>query len=134
MALARSARVSPVVTPEPVLKVTDLPEAGINVMDDVGRAAVGLLSRLEYHDPVLARLLTTTVWVPVAVPVTAVALRSLVFEDDTVLAASGPDRELRDCISVAIASVAVSIAVSAVVWLVSVVWSASQTLSGALSA
>jgi hypothetical protein len=103
-------------------------------MDDVGRAAVGLLSRLEYHDPVLARLLTTTVWVPVAVPVTAVALRSLVFEDDTVLAASGPDRELRDCISVAIASVAVSIAVSAVVWLVSVVWSASQTLSGALSA
>lgn len=133
MALARSARVSPVVE-APVLKVTDLPEAGINVMDDVGRAAVGLLSRLEYHAPVLARLLTTTVWVPVAVPVAAVALRSLVFEDDTVLAASGPDRELRDCISVAIASVAVSIAVSAVVWLVRVVWSACHARSGARSA
>ena len=75
MALARSARVSPVVTAEPVWKVTDLPEAGINVMDDVGRPAVGLLSRLEYHAAVLARLLTTTVWVPVTVPVAAVAVR-----------------------------------------------------------
>jgi hypothetical protein len=44
-------------------------------MDDVGRPAVGLLSRLEYHAAVLARLLTTTVWVPVTVPVAAVAVR-----------------------------------------------------------
>jgi hypothetical protein len=33
-------------------------------MDDVGSEAVGLLSTLEYHDAVLARLLTTTVWPP----------------------------------------------------------------------
>ena len=106
IALARSARVSPVVL-APVEKFTDLPEAGINVMDDVGREAVGLLSRLEYHAPVVARLLTTTVWVPVTVPVAAVAVRSLVSEDDTVLATSGPVRESRDCMSVEIASVAV---------------------------
>jgi hypothetical protein len=103
-------------------------------MADVGNEAVGLLSILEYHDPVLARLLTTTVWVPVAVPVAAVAVRSLVFEDDTVLAARGPVRVLRDCISVARASVAVSIEVSAVVWLVRVVWSACHARSCARSA
>ena len=106
IALARSARVSPVVV-APVWKVTDFPEAGINVMDDVGNGAVGLLSILEYHDPVLARALTTTVWVPVVVPVAAVAVRSLLLEEVTVLAASGPVKVFRDCISVARASVAV---------------------------
>jgi hypothetical protein len=107
MALARSARVSPVVMAAPVENFTDLPEAGINVMDDVGSEAVGLLSTLEYHDAVLARLLTTTVWVPVTVPVAAVAVRSLVFDDVAVLAASGPVKVFSDCISVARASVAV---------------------------
>lgn len=106
IALARSVRLSPVV-PVPVLNVTDLPVAGINIMEDAGRLAVGLLSRLEYHDPVLARLLTTTVWVPVAVPVAAVAVTSLLFEELTILAARGPVRVFRFCMSVARASVAV---------------------------
>ena len=56
----------------PVENFTDLPEAGINVMDDVGSEAVGLLSTLEYHDAVLARLLT--------VSYTHLCLRSLVHE------------------------------------------------------
>ena len=37
-------------------------------MEEVGNAEVGLVSRSEYHDPVVARLLITTVCMPDAVP------------------------------------------------------------------
>ena len=73
MAAARSFKVSPLV-PLPVLKVTASPEAVVIVNDDVASVAVALDSVPEYHPAVVARLFTTTVWVPVAVPVAAVAV------------------------------------------------------------
>jgi hypothetical protein len=99
-----------------------------------GKAVVELVSSSEYHDPVVARLLTTTLWAPVTVPVAAVAVRYALLEEVTVRAAKGPVKLLSDSISVEIDSVAVWIAVNAVVWLVSVVWSACQTRSVARSA
>jgi hypothetical protein len=133
MAVARSFNVSPDV-PVPVAKVAEGPAVVVSVRDDVGKVAVGLDSRSEYHDAVVATLFTTTVWVPETVPVAAVAARSLLSEDVTVLAARGPVNELRFCISVARASVAVWIEVKAVVWLERVVWSACHARSGARSA
>jgi hypothetical protein len=103
-------------------------------MDDVGRVAVELDSRLEYQAPEVATLLTTTVWEPATVPVAAVAVSSLVLEDVTVRFAKGPVRVFSDCISATTAFVAVWIAVRAVVWLVRVAWSACQSRSGARSA
>ena len=119
MALERSFRVSPA-APLPVAMVAERPAVVVRVMEDAGRVAVGLLARLEYHAPVLAKLLTTTTWLPATVPVAAVAVTSLL-EDVTVRAARGPVRVLSDARSVVTAVVAVWIAVSAVVWLVSVV-------------
>jgi hypothetical protein len=87
--------------------VTAVPPAGVIVMDEVGRVAVELVSRLEYHAPVVARLFTTTVWEPATVPVAAVAVSSLVLEKVTVLLAKGPVRVFSDCISVMTAFVAV---------------------------
>jgi hypothetical protein len=95
------------VVPLPVWKVTEAPPEVVSVNDDVGRFAVGLVSRSEYQPAVVARLFTTTVCVPETVPVAAVAVRSLVFEDVTVRAAKGPVSEFIVCISVCIASVAV---------------------------
>lgn len=106
MALARSFRVSPAF-PLPVAMVAVAPAVVVIVRDDVGKIAVGLDSRSEYQDPVVARLFTTTVWVPETVPVAAVAVRSLLLEEVTVLAARGPVKVFRFCISVARASVAV---------------------------
>jgi hypothetical protein len=103
-------------------------------MEEVGNAEVGLASRSEYHEAVVARLLTTTVCVPDAVPVAADAVRSSLFDEVTVRVASGPERVFSDCISVARASVAVCIAFKAVVWLVNVAISAFQAVSGARSA
>jgi hypothetical protein len=100
--------------------VLEPPEALVMVMEEDGRVAVGLVSRLEYHAPVVARLLTTTTWSPATVPVAAVALTSLL-EDVTVRAARGPVRVFRDARSVVTAAVAVWIAVRAVAWLESVV-------------
>ena len=106
MALARSAKVSPVF-PLPVAMVMAVPPTGVIVMDDVGRVAVELVSKLEYHAPVDATLFTTTVWEPATVPVAAVAVSSLVLEDVTVLLAKGPANEFSDCMSVMTAFVAV---------------------------
>jgi hypothetical protein len=106
MALARSVKLSPEV-PLPVAKVAEGPAVVVSVREEDGRASVGLDSRSEYHEPVAAKLFTTTVWVPVTVPVAAVAVRSLVFEEDTIRAARGPVRVFRFCMSVAMASVAV---------------------------
>ena len=89
-------------------------------MDEEGRVAVGLVSRPEYHAPVVARLLTTTTWSPETVPVAAVAV-TLALEDVTVRAARGPVRVFSDARSVVTAVVAAWMAVRAVVWLVSVV-------------
>jgi hypothetical protein len=119
MALERSFRVSPT-APLPVAMVAERPAAVVRVTEDAPRVAVGLLSRLEYHAPVLARLLTTMTWLPATVPVAAVAVTSLL-EEVTVRAAKGPFRVFSDARSVATAVVAVWIAVRAVVWLVSVV-------------
>jgi EamA domain-containing membrane protein RarD len=99
IAVARSARVSPVF-PLPVAIVTAVPLAGVIVMDEVGRVAVELVSMLEYQAPVLAILLTTTVWEPAAVPEAAVAVISLVLEDVTVRCDNGPARLFSDSISV----------------------------------
>jgi hypothetical protein len=119
MALERSLSVSPT-APLPVAMVAEWPAAVVIVTEEDGRVAVGLASRSEYHAPVLAKLLTTTTWSPATVPVAAVAVTSLL-EDVTVRAARGPVRVLSDARSVVTAAVAVWIAVSAVVWLVSVV-------------
>ena len=106
MAVARSFRVSPAL-PVPVAMVTEPPVALVIVREEVGSDAVGLDSRSEYHEPVEATLLITTVCTPETVPVAAVAVRSLLLEDVTVRAARGPVRVFSDCISVVIASVAV---------------------------
>jgi hypothetical protein len=82
------------------LIVTAVPLAGVIVMDEVGRVAVELVSRLEYHAPVLARLLTTTVWELATVPEAAVAVTSLLAEDVTVRSDKGPVRLFSDSISV----------------------------------
>jgi hypothetical protein len=100
--------------------VAEWPDVVVSVKEDEGSVAVGLLARLEYHAPVLAKLLTTTTWLPETVPVAAVAVTSLL-EEVTVRAAKGPVRVFSDARSVATAVVAVWIAVRAVVWLVSVV-------------
>jgi len=96
--VARSVSVSPVF-PLPVWIVTAVPLAGVIVMDDVGRVAVELVSKLEYQAPVLAMLLTTTVWEPATVPEAAVAVTSLLAEDVTVRSDKGPVRLFSDCIS-----------------------------------
>ena len=70
--LARSLRLS-AVWPDPVGMVTDAPAVVVRVKDEEGRVAVELAAASEYHAPVLAKLLTTIVWVPAAVPVVAVA-------------------------------------------------------------
>jgi hypothetical protein len=106
MAVARSFRLSPVF-PVPVAMVAEAPALVVMVRDDVGRVAVELDSRSEYHDPVVATLLITTLCTPPAVPVAAVALRSVVLEEVTVRAARGPVSVFRFCISVARDSVAV---------------------------
>jgi hypothetical protein len=59
---ARSVSVSPAVpVVGPVLNVAERPAAVVSVKDPAARVAVGLDSRLEYHEPWAARLLTTTV-------------------------------------------------------------------------
>jgi hypothetical protein len=73
MAVARSFKLSPVVL-LPVWNVTESPEAVVSVNDEVESVAVGLDSLPEYQPAVVARLFTTIVWVPVAVPVAAVAV------------------------------------------------------------
>jgi hypothetical protein len=104
---ARSVRVFPAVpVAVPVWKVAEGPAAAVSVKDPAAREAVGLDSRLEYHEPWAARLLTTTEWSPRTVPSAAVAVTSLL-EDVTVRADSGPVRVFSASISVAIAVVAV---------------------------
>jgi hypothetical protein len=133
MVLARSFRLSAAV-PLPVGIVTEAPAVVERVKDDAGRIAVGLLAGSEYHDPVVARLLTTIVWLPAGVPAAAPAETIFEFEEIAVRADSGPVREFRFCKSVWTASVAFCMAVRAVVWLLSVVWSACHARSGARSA
>ena len=106
IAVARSFSVSPAF-PLPVAMVAVAPAAVVIVRDEVGSVAVALDSKSEYQDPIVARLFTTTVWVPETVPVAAVAERSLLSEEVTVLAARGPVKVFKFCISVATASVAV---------------------------
>ena len=67
-------------------------------------------------------------------PVAADAVRSLVFDELTVRAARTPESVFSPCMSVARASVAVCMAVRAVVWLVKVAMSAFHCVSGARSA
>jgi len=133
MALARSVKLS-AAWPVPMGMVTEAPAAVVRVKDEDGKAAVALAEESEYQAPVLARLLTTIVWVPVTVPVAAVADAMFALEEVTDLAARGPFRELSECISFWTAWVAVWIAVKAVVWLLRVAWSACQPRSGARAA
>ena len=104
---ARSLSVSPLVFPRPVAIVVVVPLAEVMVSDEVGKVAVGLDAISEYQDPVEARLLITTECTPAAVPVAAVAERSLLSEEVTVRAARGPVKVFRFSMSVARASVAV---------------------------
>jgi len=106
MALARSFKLSPEV-PLPVEKVPDEPDLVVSVKEEVDRVAVGLDSRSEYHAPVSARPLITTVCVPATVPLATDALRRLLSDEVAVRAARGPVSEFRFCMSVARASVAV---------------------------
>jgi hypothetical protein len=106
IAVAKLLRVSPAV-PVPVGMVAVAPEFVVIVKEEVGRVEVGLASRSEYHDPALARLLTTTVCTPATVPVAAVAVRALMLEEVTVRAAKGPLRVFSDCMSDSTADVAV---------------------------
>jgi hypothetical protein len=106
MAAARSVRLSPAF-PVPVAMLTGWPPEGVIVKVPVESAAVGLDSRSEYHDPVVAGFVITTVWTPAAVPVAAVAVRTLLSEELTVLAARGPVSVFRFCRSVATDSQAV---------------------------
>ena len=100
MALARSVRLSPTAElPVPIL--TGLTPPGVIVKVPVVSVAVALDSRSEYHDPVVAGLVTTTVWTPATVPVAAVAVSSVLLEEVTVRAARGPVRVLSDCMSFA---------------------------------
>jgi hypothetical protein len=95
--------------------VTEAPAAVVRVKDEEGNVAVALAAESEYQAPVLAKPLTTIVWVPVTVPVAAVADAMLALEETTDLAARGPVRELNACMSFWTAWVAVWIAVRAVV-------------------
>jgi hypothetical protein len=79
--------------------VTDAPAVVASVKDDAGRVAVAVAAASEYHAPVVARLLTSIVCVPVTVPVAAVAETILELEEVTVRAAKGPLREFSDCMS-----------------------------------
>lgn len=117
---ARSFKLSPAF-PLPMAMVTGAPVPAVRVMDDAGRVAVALVARSEYQAPVVAKLLTTTVWLPATVPAAAVAVTSAVLEDVAVRCDSGPVRLFNDCKSVVTAVVAVWIAVREVVWPVSVV-------------
>jgi hypothetical protein len=114
--------------------VTEAPAAVVRVNDEDGRVVVALAVESVYHAAVVARLLTTTVWIPVTVPVAAEADTMFALEEVTDLAARGPARELSACTSFWTACVAVWMAVSAFVWLVSVAWSACQPRSGARAA
>jgi hypothetical protein len=101
--------------------VTEAPAVVVRVKDDAGRVAVGLAAASEYQAPVLARLLTTIVWVPATVPEAALAETMFALEEVTDLSAKGPLREFSDCRSFWTAWVAVWMAVRAVVWLLRVV-------------
>jgi hypothetical protein len=87
----------------------------VMVKDVEGSVVAALAERSEYQAPVLATLLTTTLWVPATVPLAAVAVTSELLEDVTVREAKGPVREFNDCMSVCIAVIAVCIAVSSLV-------------------
>jgi hypothetical protein len=106
IAVARSASVS-LAPPFTMLIVAACPEVVVMVSAEDGKAVFELVSSSEYHDPDVARLLTTTLWVPVTVPVAAVAVRYELLEDETVRADNGPLKVLSESISVAMASVAV---------------------------
>ena len=60
---------------------------------------VALATTPEAQELVLARLLTTTVWFPDALPEAAVALTMLELEELTVRADRGPIREFIACMS-----------------------------------
>ena len=97
MVLARSVRLS-AVWPDPVGMVTEAPAVVVRVKDEEGRVEVGLAAASEYHAPVLARLLTTIVWVPATVPVAAVAETMFALEESRT---SRPeDREGIQCLQI----------------------------------
>ena len=96
MAACRSASV---LTPLPVVMVAAVPPLLVIVKLSVGSAVEVLATAVEAKEAVLARLLITTTLFPVALPEAAVAVTKLVFEEDTVVAASGPVKLFKACIS-----------------------------------
>jgi hypothetical protein len=79
----------------------------VSVKDPGGSVETALVWKAEYHDPVEAKELTSTVWFPRVVPSAAVAVTALLFELETVRADKGPVNEFNDCKSVLTAFVAV---------------------------
>jgi hypothetical protein len=76
-----------------------VPPGGVMVKLPAGSRVVLFATGFEYHDAVLARLFTTTTWLPTAVADTAEPERMLGFEEATALADNGPTKLLRDCMS-----------------------------------
>jgi len=77
--LATSVRVF---VPSAVIDVVD-PSAAVMVKLPVGKAVVPLAKLVEVHEAVVARFLTTTTWLPDALPVAADAVTALEFEEVT---------------------------------------------------
>jgi hypothetical protein len=106
--VARSFRLAPAAPlAVPVWNVWELPAVVVNVKDPAGSVEMALGWKAEYHDPVEAVELTSTVWLPRVVPAAAVAVTALLSEVATVRADSGPVREFSDSKSVLTACVAV---------------------------
>ena len=82
--------------PVPMLKVAVEPEAVVSVNEDCGRVAVALEAKSEYHEAVVARLLTPTVWFPVTVPLAAEAVTALEFDEVTDRDDNGPVSEFNE--------------------------------------
>jgi hypothetical protein len=126
-AVSRSVNV---LTPLPVVIVAALPLLLVMVKLSDGRVVLALATAVDEKEAVLARLFTTTVTFPAALPDAAVAVTTLLLEDATVLSDNGPVRLLSDCISLSRLVVSVLICVNAEVWLCSRVICAFQIFSG----
>jgi len=129
-ALTAASRSVNVFTPVPVVIVAVVPLLLVMVKLSAGTAVAAVAIVVEVKEAVLARLFTTTVVFPAAVPDAAVAVTTPLLEDATELAANGPVKLLSDCISLSRLVVAVWMLVKSEVWLWSVVISAFQIFSG----
>ena len=85
--------------------VAGVPVPTVMVKLPAGNAEELWANTPEVHEAVVARLLTTTTWVPSALPAAAEAETMLELEEETVLAESDPARLPRSCMSLSRAEV-----------------------------